>query len=653
MRCNEKLCDHRIHWITGWILGCILVLSSESANANAGPSKAEQTSLARLDAELDGAVAYSRSGRIYKVVIGDGTPVDLGPGKYVRWSPHGDKLAVLDSQGKVFVMDDDGSNRIELASGAATQNCPLEFHTNDQEVIWLQGSTFKATHILTKTTRDLMNNPPHGYSGEPGISADGKRLACRASHDLYAIDLDNETDRKYADGCSAGVSPDGTTIMNNVTGHKELAIRNWDGSNSRSLHADNGCSPDGSWDNHHWSNHNDYIAALGDGSQKEVYVIKVSTDATTRMTWVGDADYPDLYVGDVTVPEPVIELQPASVSFSALAGTDNPDGQTVSIQNAGGGVLTEVSVEENCSWLSVTQGGTGNNQNLTYNVDISGLAVETYITQVVVSGGGASNVVNQQVQLEVTDNEQPQLTLNAQNVHFLALAGGNDPAEQTLEVTNSATGVLEPVQPSITWNQGVSDWLVITTRGQGNQQSLAHQVSISNLDAGIYTASVQVVCDNALNSPINYEVVLEITSEPTISVTQPTADTVWKSGSSARISWATVVVNDCVIRLSTDGGATWSVLSPGIDDTSEHWLDFTLPVPNSPSTQCVVRVEEYNNPSLYNDSQIFTIQDENKSVSGGCSSSSDRSAGKMWIVYLCVFVWLRRRYLLANATSFK
>ncbi len=581
-----------------------------SAELHANPSPAEQAKLDQLNNEIDGAVVYSKGGRIFLVVIGEWNPIDLGAGLYARWSPHGDRIAVLEATGKVLVMDADGGNRIQLATGAATDNCPLEFHTNGQEVIWLSAGVWKATDIDSHDTRDLMSNPPHAYSGEAGISADGQRLACRASHDLYAIDLSGPSDRKYADGCSAGVSPNGQRVMNNVDGHASLQIRDWDGAKVFSVHAANGCDPDGSWDNHHWSNHDDYIAAKGDGSTKEAYLIKVSADLTTRVTWVGGVDYPDLYLGAVVAPDPIIDLDPASLSFAAIEAGSTPAAQMVSVANAGGGTLADVAVSDDAAWLTVLRSGSGNAQILTNDVDIGGLAVDSFSATVTVSGGGAVSAASYQVNLQITAGAEPILSLQPTELLFLAQAGGSDPAALVVAVLNAGTGTLADATSTIDFGGGPSGWLQVSRSGTDNDQLLANQVSLGALVAGTYQAEVSVNCPNAANTPTSYAVQLQVEARPSITVTSPGAGTEWQAGTAARVTWTTEAVNDCAIKLSLDGGKTFPVvLSVGVDHSSADWLNWPITVPNLASEQCVVLVEDYNRPypAVYGLSSVFSI----------------------------------------------
>jgi hypothetical protein len=256
-----------------------------------------ESPLDQLASDISGAVVYSHDRHIYKVVIGDWNPVDLGRGEYARWSPDGKKIAVYDRR-KIFAMNADGSNR-RLVTSEAWQDggCPIEFHANCREIIFFRRGKMGlwAVDIQNGQTRKMIDL--HRYTGEPGISGNGERMVCRSARDVYAIDLVKKTNHVYAkSACSSSISPDGKLVMNNTGGHKSIDIRSWDGKRIKVVSASI-CQPDGQWDNHHWSNHNDYICAQGDGVG-ESYVIKLSTNRGTRVTWVGHTSYPDLYVAD-------------------------------------------------------------------------------------------------------------------------------------------------------------------------------------------------------------------------------------------------------------------------------------------------------------------------------------------------------------------
>jgi hypothetical protein len=261
------------------------------------PSKkeAKRSPLDQLASEIQGAIVYSRNRHIYIVVIGDWKPIDLGRGEYARWSPDGKKIAVYDRR-KIFVMDMDGSNRKLVTDEAwGEHGGPIEFHPNCREIIFIRRNKrgLWAADISNGRMRKLADSRSYTPDriGELGISADGKRMVCRLNRDLYAIDLVKKTDHVYAkSACSSGISPDGRWLMNNRGEHKSMDIRNWDGKRVRVLR-----SSIGRWDNQTWSNHKDYICAEGEETG-DSYVIKVSANRATRVTWVGSTVYPDLYV---------------------------------------------------------------------------------------------------------------------------------------------------------------------------------------------------------------------------------------------------------------------------------------------------------------------------------------------------------------------
>jgi hypothetical protein len=256
-------------------------------------SPAEQEALDWLSGRIHGAVVYARSGRVRKVVLGDGRAMDLGPGQYARWGPRGERVAVW-HKGRVCVVRADGTGRRELARDARRDDgCPIEFHPDGREILYLAKGGFRAVGVDGGPSRPL--KLPGRYTGAPCLSADGSRMVARRGQNLFAIDLRAGTDRKYARGCSPGVSPDGRRLVSNVGGHRRLAVRPWGGGKPAYLHmrAPRG---DREWDNHHWSNHADYIAAQGEGGPRDAYVVCISADRSVRVTWCGKVGYPDLFV---------------------------------------------------------------------------------------------------------------------------------------------------------------------------------------------------------------------------------------------------------------------------------------------------------------------------------------------------------------------
>jgi hypothetical protein len=121
-------------------------------------------------------------------------------------------------------------------------------------------------------------------------------MVCRGGKDLWAFDLAAGTRCKYARGCSPGLSPDGAWVMSNTGGHTSMTIQSWDG--RKRFRIDTRTSTAGrQWDNHHWSNHADWIAGESEGTEQDALVIDVRRNQVYRVTWVGGVGYPDLWVG--------------------------------------------------------------------------------------------------------------------------------------------------------------------------------------------------------------------------------------------------------------------------------------------------------------------------------------------------------------------
>jgi len=88
--------------------------------------------------------------------------------------------------------------------------------------------------------------------------------------------------------------------------------------------------------------------------------------------------------------DPHIELDKIGMSFSAAEGGSNPDPQTFTISNSGGGTL-EWSVLDDASWLSCSPSSGSGNATITVDVSIGSLGVGTYNGIITVSSTNADN----------------------------------------------------------------------------------------------------------------------------------------------------------------------------------------------------------------------------------------------------------------------
>ncbi|NWG27303.1 MAG: T9SS type A sorting domain-containing protein [Ignavibacteriaceae bacterium] len=94
---------------------------------------------------------------------------------------------------------------------------------------------------------------------------------------------------------------------------------------------------------------------------------------------------------------------------------------------------------------------------------------------------------------------------------------------------------------------------------------------------------------------------------PMITVTAPNGGEVWVVGTVHQIKWTRQDVTTVKIDYSTDNGSTWSVV---VASRPAVYGNYNWTIPNTPSTQCLVRISDISNPAVFDVSDgTFTIQD--------------------------------------------
>ncbi|PKP00919.1 MAG: hypothetical protein CVU11_16775, partial [Bacteroidetes bacterium HGW-Bacteroidetes-6] len=116
---------------------------------------------------------------------------------------------------------------------------------------------------------------------------------------------------------------------------------------------------------------------------------------------------------------------------------------------------------------------------------------------------------------------------------------------------------------------------------------------------------------------------------PSITVTNPNTATTLYYNATTTITWTSEFTTSSFVNIeySTDNGTSWiTIASPTEDDGAYSWT-----VPQTASTQCLVKVSEYGNPTVYDVSNVnFTIAPPFITVTypnggetlDGCSSST-------------------------------
>lgn len=126
------------------------------------------------------------------------------------------------------------------------------------------------------------------------------------------------------------------------------------------------------------------------------------------------------------------------------------------------------------------------------------------------------------------------MALSPASLTFQATEGGAEPASQDVAVTNTGAGTLDPCSATPD-----AAWLAVETTGAGNDQVLVNRVAVSGLAAGSHSASVEVACPNAANSPLSYGVALEV--EPSGADVEPPVVSITTPAEEATVSGAVLV----------------------------------------------------------------------------------------------------------------
>jgi hypothetical protein len=109
---------------------------------------------------------------------------------------------------------------------------------------------------------------------------------------------------------------------------------------------------------------------------------------------------------------------------------------------------------------------------------------------------------------------------------------------------------------------------------------------------------------------------------PVITVTNPNSATTWYQNNNYTIQWNSEYVESHYVTLyySTDNGSTWNIIeSITEDDGSYSWI-----APEVVSSNCLIKVEEYDNPAVYD------VSDTNFSIAEQYITVTAPNGGESW-----------------------
>jgi hypothetical protein len=232
----------------------------------------------------------------------------------------------------------------------------------------------------------------------------------------------------------------------------------------------------------------------------------------------------------VTVLAPTIGVSPTPVAFGSVNQSENPEPLELTVTNTGTAPLTFTpQVTSGASWLSISPSAQttipsdppGSDAKFDVIATTDGLAPGVYTGNIRISDPNATNNPVD-VPVSVTVVAVARIELTPATPSITASHGSTTPVGQDITVKNTGGA-------SMTYSALVTSgasWLSIESGGgpvpvaAGGMATLALQVSVGALDAGVHVATVEVSALAAANSPQTVTVTLNVadTTPPVITV---------------------------------------------------------------------------------------------------------------------------------------
>ncbi len=268
-----------------------------------------------------------------------------------------------------------------------------------------------------------------------------------------------------------------------------------------------------------------------------------------------------------TTAPPAIALSAAAATFLDTAGTSDPAAQVINVTNAGGGVLSGLSVGTIAygagatGWLVATLAAATAPTTLTLAAAKGSLAAGTYTATVPIQSAGATNSP-QSVAVTFTIAPAPTIGLSTSSVTFNDTLLTSDPANQTVNVT-SAGGTLSGLSVgTISYGVGGTGWLTTASLNvTSTPATLTLGVAKGSLAAGTYTATVPVQSALAGNSPQNLAVTFTIAPPPLVTLTGTPGYRVMQPGDTVTFA---VTGKDGSGNPATPFGLSYTSRTPGV-----------------------------------------------------------------------------------------
>ncbi len=222
----------------------------------------------------------------------------------------------------------------------------------------------------------------------------------------------------------------------------------------------------------------------------------------------GAVNSPQTVTVELDVIGPILSVSSNTFSFIAPESGANPDDQTLTISNPGGGTVNWSIVDVNevtltlPDWLTIAPAngslGYDESEPVTLSVDITGLPVGQYsFAFQVVDPAAANSPQMLTVDLKVIG---PILSVSETDFNFVGLEAGANPDSQVLTVENLGGG-------TVNWSIDTTDkpgWLILMptsgSLGPNESEPVTLSIDTTGLVDGLYSYAFQMTAPGAANS---------------------------------------------------------------------------------------------------------------------------------------------------------
>lgn len=120
---------------------------------------------------------------------------------------------------------------------------------------------------------------------------------------------------------------------------------------------------------------------------------------------------------------------------------------------------------------------------------------------------------------------------------------------------------------------------------------------------------IRILGSGPNGTPVHERNIQLLVTDPVTFVLQPNGGEVLYVGTSYPVRWEKIFVDLVKLEYSTDGGSNWILIADGVDNASLTFNQYEWIIPNTVSSNCLLRVSDSSDPLVFDISEApFSIE---------------------------------------------